>query len=129
MQGSFFVVCACLYRLMGVCTLLHTMQQQSAGSPQFEEYATPFKSGDIVGVLVDMDKPSISFTLNEVDLGVAFAGDSLKGKTLVPAVCGGGANPAAGQSHRIRILESPTGFAPQRTSRYVGGGAGLQLLL
>ena len=118
---------------------------QSAGFPTFVEYANAYTTGDIVGVIVDMDAGTISFSINGVDQvrtasplltdlvcqrhvtwvcmlqGVAFKED-VRGRVLVPAVCGGGAH--NGQAHRISIVEPPFAFDTDQCAEYAASSGG-----
>ena len=45
---------------------------------EWHDYTTPFRSGDTVEIVLDMELPSLRFKINGLDKGVAFHGDQLK---------------------------------------------------
>eukprot|EP01029_Cantina_marsupialis_P009642 TRINITY_DN223_c0_g1_i2.p1 TRINITY_DN223_c0_g1~~TRINITY_DN223_c0_g1_i2.p1 ORF type:complete len:700 (+),score=313.88 TRINITY_DN223_c0_g1_i2:552-2651(+) len=68
---------------------------------KFVPFDEPFDSGDVVGVLVDMDVGSLRFFKNNKDLGLAEV-DALNGLSVVPAVCLGG---CTGGAHSVSVLQ------------------------
>eukprot|EP01054_Gregarina_sp_Poly1_P005909 Gregarina_sp_Poly_1__5908@NODE_310_length_9629_cov_213_427526_g267_i0_p2_GENE_NODE_310_length_9629_cov_213_427526_g267_i0NODE_310_length_9629_cov_213_427526_g267_i0_p2_ORF_typecomplete_len759_score107_28DEAD/PF00270_29/2_3e41DEAD/PF00270_29/1_6e03Helicase_C/PF00271_31/2_8e21SPRY/PF00622_28/4_2e21ResIII/PF04851_15/0_67ResIII/PF04851_15/0_00034ERCC3_RAD25_C/PF16203_5/3_2e05UTP25/PF06862_12/6_7e02UTP25/PF06862_12/0_11_NODE_310_length_9629_cov_213_427526_g267_i01342410 len=58
---------------------------------KFDDYGGTFTSGDIIGVLLDLETGVISFAKNGVDLGPAFElPSSMQSNPLKPHVCGKG---------------------------------------
>ncbi len=83
------------------------------GEGSFVAYGEGYGTGDIVGVELDCDKGELRFHKNGVDQGVAFS-TGLKGCTLVPAICLGGARSSSKSSksssvHKVQIYPSHTG--------------------
>lgn len=50
-----------------------------------KDYGEPFRIGDVIGVVLDMDEGTLSFSKNGSDFGIAFSTELL-GKELYPAI-------------------------------------------
>jgi len=77
-----------------------SLGSRNDGSPDFEDYGSPFGTGDVITVVLDMDDGWVRFIKNGVDEGVAFS-TGIKGRTILPAVCVGGAKTSC---HEVEII-------------------------
>lgn len=87
-----------------------TEDKNGAKSTGLSYGKAPCRSGDVVGCLLDFDLHQISYTVNQVELGVAFTIDSTM-KELIPAIS---CNP--GVMVELRLLDDEVEFRPKKAT-------------
>jgi serine/threonine protein kinase len=96
--------------------------KRSSGSGGFEQYATQFKTGDIVTAEVDLDEDCMRFYLNGHDQGIAFAG-GFRERTVVPAVVLGSSE--GGNYTQLQVAPpAVTRLDPRRSNKHMTLSAG-----
>lgn len=94
--------------------------KKGLGSASWQLYGKPFRSGDVIGVEVDLDEGTLRFAKNGEDQGIAFSG-LRAGVSYVPAVCAGGA--PEGHNHSLSV-ELSTIYLPADAARKAEVSAG-----